>query len=99
LKISKKKRENSIWIGFSRLSFHVEINFVKMKYTTPLQMNIWTHVTFVLKNNIGYMYLNGSFIYKNPLAVSQNAEKSHSFIGKDSHNSSLYIGLNKLKYI
>jgi len=62
-----------------------------MKYTTPLQMNIWTHVTFVLKKNIGYMYLNGDFIYKNPLAVSQNAEKKLNFIGKDAHNSSLYM--------
>jgi hypothetical protein len=88
---SEDEGKNSIWIGFSRLSFHVEINTLKMTSTNPLQMNIWTHVTFVLKNNIGYMYLNGYFINKNQLAAIQYAEKKLNFIGKDAHNSSLYM--------
>ena len=62
-----------------------------MRSTNRLQMNIWYHVTFVLKNNIGYMYLNGYFINKNQLAAIQNAEKKLNFIGKDAHNSSLYM--------
>jgi hypothetical protein len=37
------------------------------------------------------MYLNGDFINKNQLAAIQNAEKNLNFIGKDAHNSSLYM--------
>jgi len=91
ISFSEDEGKNSIWIGFSNLSFHVEINFVKMTSTNHLQMNIWNHVTFVLKNNIGYMYLNGAFINKNPLKMTQSAGKKLNFIGKDSHNSSLYM--------
>jgi len=88
---SEDEGKNSIWIGFSRLSFHVEINTLKMTSSSFLPLNIWTHVTFVLNNNIGYMYLNGDFINKNQLAAIQNAEKNLNFIGKDAHNSSLYM--------
>jgi hypothetical protein len=93
-----EKRENSIWIGFSRLNFHVEISNSlnenendKMVSTSPLPIKIWTHVTFVLKNNMGYMYLNGISNSNAPLVAPIKAERNMNFIGKDSHNSNLYM--------
>jgi hypothetical protein len=93
-----EKRENSIWIGFSRLNFHVEISNSlnenendKMVSTSPLPMNFWSHVTFVLKNNMGYMYLNGTSNFNATLAAPNKARRNMNFIGKDSHNSSLFM--------
>ena len=62
-----------------------------MVSSSPLPIKIWTHVTFVLKNNIGYMYLNGTSNINAPLAAPKIAERNMNFIGKDYQNSSLYM--------
>ena len=37
------------------------------------------------------MYLNGIFKHNAPLAVPKKAERNINFIGKDFHNSNLYM--------
>ncbi len=80
------------------MNFHVEISNSlnenendKMVSISPLPIKIWTHVTFVLKNNMGYMYLNGISNSNAPLVAPIKAERNMNFIGKDSHNSNLYM--------
>ena len=93
-----KEGKDMIWIGFKHLQFHVELSItsnetLKMTATTPLQKDFWTFVTFVLKNSIGFMYLNGSLNSKVHLAVPnrEQIERTENFIGKDSFDSNLYF--------
>ena len=60
---------------------------------TPLTKD-WTHVTFVLENTTSFMYLNGDQIksaHNGLLTAPKKIERKINFIGKDSHNSSLYM--------
>ena len=91
-----KEGNDMIWIGFKHLQFHVELTFssnetLKMTATTPLQKDFWTFVTFVLKNSIGLMYLNGSLNSKVHLEMPKKLERTENFIGKDSFDSDLYF--------
>jgi hypothetical protein len=86
-----------IWIGFKGLSLHVEIKsgsnngFVKMTSNLFLKKDVWTHITFVLKDSIGYIYFNGSEINKGSLTRPNSVETIFNFIGQDYYNSSLYL--------
>ena len=93
---SNEKGKDSVWIGFKHLSFYVEISNASnhiflMSSTTPLTVNKWTYVAFVLKNTTGYMYLNGKDDNNAPLTVPTNQKTELNFIGQDYLNSTLYL--------
>jgi len=93
-----------IWIGFKHLNFYVEISdslnrVVQMMSNNSLPKGCWTHVTFVLKNSIGYMYLNGSLNNNAPLVEPNRVVREFNFIGKDSYDSSLYFAEGAFEHL
>ncbi|CAF1104149.1 unnamed protein product [Brachionus calyciflorus] len=63
-----------------------------------LEVNIWSHLTFILKGDIGYIYINGTLDAKDKLAFTTNVNRTVCLLGGSLwENPSLNADLDDLK--
>ncbi|MFH1119722.1 MAG: LamG-like jellyroll fold domain-containing protein [Bacteroidota bacterium] len=69
-----------------KLSFHVNRPVVSKSFimSDPTPLNTWTHVTLRLRNNIGWVYINGEFVKAGVLTLPDSVVRERNYLGRSN---------------
>ena len=52
--------------------------------TTSLSIGKWQHITFTVKSNVGYYYVNGEILFTGPVYNPRAISRTGNYIGKSN---------------